>query len=340
MPTNLPRSTTSAAAMVGLASEYGVGAELVLRGTGISCADLADPAAEIAAASELALVRNVVGLLGNVPGLGLIAGARYHVGLHGIWGFALLASATTRAALELALRYFDLTFSFSRVRVVERDAELHIEIDDSHVPQQLRRFLLERDAAAAMRVQYDLVQTRIPPLRVELAVPEPAWADLYEEAIGVRPVFDAPRSLIVGSLSSLDLSLPQANPLIASTAQQQCSDLLRARRERLGTAARVREVLIAGPMRLESVAAELGLSERTLHRRLASEETSFREIVTETTVLLAQEMLAAGLTVEDVASRVGYGGAPAFVVAFKKWTGVTPGAWARAACQDLVRPPT
>ena len=58
--------------------------------------------------------------------------------------------------------------------------------------------------------------------------------------------------------------------------------------------------------------------------------TTFRELVTETTSLLAEELLTTGLTVEDVAYRLGYGGAPAFTVAFKKWKGVTPGAFARS----------
>ncbi|HSV39888.1 MAG TPA: AraC family transcriptional regulator [Nocardioidaceae bacterium] len=42
-------------------------------------------------------------------------------------------------------------------------------------------------------------------------------------------------------------------------------------------------------------------------------------------------MLSAGLTVEEVAHRLGYAGAPAFTAAFKRWKGVTPGSYARAS---------
>lgn len=329
----LPRSTAGAAALVELAAEYAVPAERLLAGSGITEAAIADPAAEVTAAAELAVVRNLLRELGHVPGLGLIAGHRYHVGLFGIWGFALLTSPTIRDALGLAVRFVDLTNSFSRLAYTESATEALLEFDDSGVPADVRTFLLERDVASALRLQQDILRAPLPGLRLELTLPEPPDAGVFAEVTGVHPVFGAPRNVLVVPHEALDRPLPQAHPLVAATAQDQCAALLRARHERVGVAGRVRQVLLAGRpgrIRQEEVAAALALSPRTLHRRLAAEETTFRDLATETTVLLAQEMLAAHLTVEDVAARLGYAGAPAFTVAFKKATGTTPGSWARA----------
>lgn len=333
MQLQLPRATTGAAELIGLAAEYGVPAGRLLAGSGIAGAALDDPAAEITAAAELAVVRNLLGELGHVPGLGLLAGHRYHVGLFGIWGFALLTSPTIRDALVLAVRYADLTNSFSRLTYAESAREATLEFDDSAVPADVRGFLLQRDVASAVRLQQDILRAPLTDLRIELTMPEPADAALFAEITGVRPTFGAPRNLLIVPAEALDRALPQANPLVTAATQDQCAALLRARRERLGVAGQVRRVLLAGrPARIrqQDVASELALSPRTLHRRLAAEGTTYRDLVAEATVLLAEEMLAAALTVEDVAVRLGYAGAPAFTVAFKKTTGMTPGGWARA----------
>ncbi|WP_260860796.1 helix-turn-helix domain-containing protein [Mycobacterium tilburgii] len=57
------------------------------------------------------------------------------------------------------------------------------------------------------------------------------------------------------------------------------------------------------------MARHLAVSERTLRRRLAEENTSFRELADEVHRVLAEELLGTGaLSVDDIALRLGYGG--------------------------------
>jgi AraC-like DNA-binding protein len=329
----LPRSTAGVAVLADLATEHGMPVARLLAGTGVSERALHDPAAEIPASAELAVVRNLVTDLGHVPGLGLLAGHRFHVGLFGIWGFALLTSPTVREAVGLAVRFVDLTFSFSRLEVTESPEGAMLEFDDAGVAPDVRSFLLERDIASAARLQQDILGEPVSGLRVELATPAPADTSVWTGLLGIQPRFGAERNLLVLPAASLDRPLPQANPLVTAASRDQCAALLRTRHERIGVAGQVRAVLVTGPparFRQEEVAAALHLSPRTLHRRLAEEGTTYRDLVTETTILLAQEMLAARLTVEATATRLGYAGAPAFTVAFRKATGMSPGSWARA----------
>lgn len=72
---------------------------------------------------------------------------------------------------------------------------------------------------------------------------------------------------------------------------------------------------------MPTVAADLFLSTRTLRRRLELEGTSFRELVDE----VRQALLAGGLSVSQIAHRLGYGSGSAFVHAYERWRGVTPG---------------
>jgi AraC-like DNA-binding protein len=81
---------------------------------------------------------------------------------------------------------------------------------------------------------------------------------------------------------------------------------------------------------MEDVADALGLSTRTLRRRLADEDASYQGVLDEVRESLAERMLATGrLTVEDVAQRLGYAEASSFIHAFKRWKGTTPAAYVR-----------
>ncbi|GAA3455615.1 AraC family transcriptional regulator [Dactylosporangium matsuzakiense] len=83
---------------------------------------------------------------------------------------------------------------------------------------------------------------------------------------------------------------------------------------------------LAGPVRFEDVAAQVGLVPRSLARRF-EEETgmTWRAVLRRMRVLRAIEELAAGdRPVTAIAYRVGYGSLSAFNAAFRELTGRTP----------------
>lgn len=78
---------------------------------------------------------------------------------------------------------------------------------------------------------------------------------------------------------------------------------------------------------MAEVAARLGLSTRTLRRRLAAEGVTYKTLVDEVRASLAVELLSsAGLSVEDTAIRLGYAESASFIHAYRRWKGVTPSA--------------
>jgi transcriptional regulator GlxA family with amidase domain len=81
-----------------------------------------------------------------------------------------------------------------------------------------------------------------------------------------------------------------------------------------------------------AVAERVVVSPRTLQRRLRADGTTLRRIVGEVRVELARELLMAdGLTVEAVATRLGFHDAASFRRAFKRSTGTTPGGFLESA---------
>jgi AraC-like DNA-binding protein len=94
-------------------------------------------------------------------------------------------------------------------------------------------------------------------------------------------------------------------------------------------ARRVAEALAADPAdtpRMRELAAALGVSTRTLERAfVADAKMTLGEWRQRSRVCRAIELLCGGAAVKDVALEAGYETSSAFVAAFKRYTGMTPG---------------
>jgi AraC-like DNA-binding protein len=126
-------------------------------------------------------------------------------------------------------------------------------------------------------------------------------------------------------------------------------DLLRAEAQRrldrmatgVGPATRLRQYLLGMPPsrvpEIPAAARALGMSERSLRRRLAAEDTSYRDVVRSALEASAGRMLRDPTrTIKETAVALGFADAAAFHRAFKRWTGITPGEYRRArACISL-----
>lgn len=84
-------------------------------------------------------------------------------------------------------------------------------------------------------------------------------------------------------------------------------------------------LLPAGEMAIDTVAASLNVSRRTLQRRLSDRETSFLQVLQEIRAELAERYLAdRRLAVTEIAFLLGYADQASFSTAFKAWHGLSP----------------
>ncbi len=89
------------------------------------------------------------------------------------------------------------------------------------------------------------------------------------------------------------------------------------------------------PFRADEIATRLGMSERTLHRRLADEKQPFRMLHDRVRRNLAERLLRDSmLGLESIAQQLGYAEAASFSRAFKRWNGVSPDQWRRLQDDD------
>jgi len=321
------RSVHSVRLMADFAVESGISYQTILEETGISQQQLLDPNMVVTGQQELQVIHNLVEQLGDRPTLGLDVGTRYHFTTFGPLGMALMSSASIREALDLALTYFSLTFAFTRFLVSDTDEGIRIEIEDEGIPLLVRQFIVERDAAALITVQRDLVQDNFCQYMAFAFQPK-ADVQPYIDLFGILPEFGAVKNFVLLDPHKVDQKLQMANDLILHTAEEQCRQILDRRQTQKKFINLVQQQLmrVRGEMpSMDMVADRLHLNARTLRRHLAQEGMTFIQIREEVRQVLAEQYLTLPkASIEQIAEWLGYAEPASFIHAYKRWHGKTP----------------
>jgi AraC-like DNA-binding protein len=126
------------------------------------------------------------------------------------------------------------------------------------------------------------------------------------------------------------LSVVDADPYLNSLLVKYCDEALSSRRLkssawRLSVENAIAPLLPHGQARIAEISQRLGVSPRTLERRLACEGMTFSRVLDELRFDLAGRYLQErDMPISEVAWLLGYRESSAFNHAFKRWTGKTP----------------
>src|SRR5579863_2774028 len=170
--------------------------------------------------------------------------------------------------------------------------------------------------------------------RVELK--RGAEATGFHEAYFKGPIkFGARRNALVLHATDLDRPFLTYNAELLDMLNPQLERALEERRAQSSISEQVkwilRRLLTGSRPEITAVARELGLSDRTLQRRIVDDGANFRQLLLETRQELAREYLAQPeIDVEEVAYLLGYEDANSFYRAFRTWEGTTPAHWKSA----------
>ncbi len=294
---DFPRSSAGIAVLVRYAGGRGLSAERVLLGTGLAADALGT--GEVTAAQELRVVRTLHHLLGEV---GVEVGECYDAATFGVFGFAMLSSRTVLDAMNVAVRFIELSHAFALPRARVEGSQVVVEVDGAALPLDVRRFLVERDTTAVRTVLDGLV-------------PGGVGADVELSAGHARLTF---------GVDQLSRPLPERSADRLALAGRLCAEIVDARRRRSGLAQDVRVLITqrldrGAPM--GGVAAALGMTERTLRRRLTVEGAGYQHLLDEVRSSMAAALLGgrATMPVTDVALRLGYADASALAHARRRW---------------------
>ncbi len=173
-----------------------------------------------------------------------------------------------------------------------------------------------------------LTEREISPRVVRFRHAAPADTREHRALFGCPIEFGAEFAEVEFDSETLALPLPHASERYRSIFQQQVERALARLPTPSGLAAAVRAAARAalsnGGGSLEDAARAVGISARTLQRRLREEGTSFAALIETLRRELAEAYLNEKMPVPQIAWLLGYAEPSAFYHAFKRWTGTTP----------------
>jgi AraC-like DNA-binding protein len=176
----------------------------------------------------------------------------------------------------------------------------------------------------------ELTDRRLNPLAVHVVHRRLPQSSEIEKFIGCRIEFAANTDRIIFDKKVKQLRFPAADPYLNEILLRYCEQALAYRRSSEGPLQITVENVITpllphGKARLDTVAQALGLSSRTLARRLAAEGLTFGQILDQLRFDLATHYLGdANLPISEIAWLVGYQGISAFSHGYKRRTGMSP----------------
>jgi AraC-like DNA-binding protein len=174
-----------------------------------------------------------------------------------------------------------------------------------------------------------MTQRRLVPRRIAFRHPAPRDASVHRELLGCAPEFESTFDGFEADLGWLAEPVRGNNPKLRAYFEKQCERARQASSGDPAFTALVRQRLAArmegGVPSMDEVARRLGTSQRSLHRRLSEEGTTFNDLLDQVRREFAEQYLARPrLAVAEVAYLVGFTDPSAFFKAFRRWTGVTP----------------
>jgi len=309
-----------------LVARWDVHASALLRGSGLSRAELGRPGATLPVPTMVSLVERARALT-REPALGIYFGLQMRISWHGYLGLAAMASQNVRQALELATRFLP-----TRTGAIA----LHLEVAGRTASLELHEgadFGPARDAIVLAVIvgiwQLGCALTgRQLDGTVDVAMAEPPYFARFRAMTPSAIRFDRPAHRLVFAAETLELPFPTADPVALALTREQCERELDALGFTGPLRARVTALALhagGGVRTIAEVAAQLQLSTRTLKRRLAESGTTYSALLDRERKRRALALLkTTSLTIDDVAERLGYSDVANFGRAFRRWTGRTP----------------
>jgi len=244
---------------------------------------------------------------------------------------AALNARSFRESLQRFARYKQLC-SAQEFRFTQTGDEFRLEASWPFAAGEPPPALLI-DAMFAVVIELGRRGTQSPvhPRRLELARKADS-RDGLAGYFGCPIKYQSPRDVLVLKAADLDLPFVTHNEDLFKLLAPQFEDRLKETSSKPNTPDQVkwvlRRLLSGSRPDLGMVAKELGMSERTLQRRITEEGTTFRDLLNDTRKELVREYLEDDeMQITEVAFLVGFENTNSFYRAFRTWEGKTPAEW-------------
>lgn len=253
--------------------------------------------------------------------------------LHGL-GLAWLASDTVYDGLKRTARFAQFVSSGASLQLHEAEGCVHATFAGATGAASVPA-TVDYAVGVLVRMCQLTLGEFLAPLRVRMARPPPGDPARWEYMLCARVEFACAQTCITWPLGEIAEPLVTGDPQLARANDEQTRAYL-ANVLPGDTSQEVADALLRllpdGVPDPDALAAALHLSRRTLQRRLRQQGTSYQGLLRDTRLALAHRYLCdEGRSVLEVAYLLGFSDPSTFSRAFKRWTGLAPAAYRRAA---------
>jgi AraC-like DNA-binding protein len=284
-----------------------------------------DSNARVPASSLSSLLDGAARMLDD-DNIGLHAGQRANAARLGLFGLLQQTAASPRAFAPVLRRFSRLVHDQSVFDLRERGLQAVFTYRCEDEQRQAVELVVTALAVCAQQIW-----PAAPLEGVYFAHAAPSGSDEHAQFFGTQVHFGAAWNGYAISTANLDVPAISADQGLHAALTEHAERVL----DSIDFVAAVRHAVGRGLMLGRSgapwVASELGISSRTLHRRLQEKAARFSSIVDDERSRRARTQLAANDRVAEVAQRLGFASPGAFRKAFKRWTGLTPAEFKRRA---------
>ncbi len=319
------------ATLVDTASDHGIAAETALAGTGLSPAEIHDPHVMTSIADYIAACENIVSA-GADSSVAFDVGSRLHLPAYGMYGYALMSSPTVRDFCDFAIRYHLLATPMLHMSW-GTEGKLAIwefsEIYRSAMSNEVRDFIVRQQMMMTVTHFRDIAGADVRPLKALFGLPDRNSSTRDALALGCPCTFGGAAHQLHYPADLLSQVPRFANRLSHAWLEETCDELLGRATASSGLADEISRLLTKSPSQpftMPSVAELMGMSERTLRRRLRRENSRFCDIIDDVRKMLALRFVqTTRMSADDIASKVGFSDTANLRRALKRWTGHTFG---------------
>ena len=264
------------------------------------------------------------------PAIGLKLGTEPRIERYDPIAIAAVSARSFRDALQRLARYKQLVCP-EELHVTERGDECRVQFRWLLAQETEPSALVDVCFARMLSIVRRGTGAPVTPRRLELRGATGS-RQMYEAHFGCPTKLAARENTIVFGKADLDRPFLTHNPDLFATIAPQLEAELKQALASKAIAEQVKAILkplLAGRRPgIEDVARELGLSSRTLQRRLAEEGATFQQLLQEARRELARHyLLHSSLELNETAYLLGYEDAHSFFRAFHDWEGSPPGEW-------------
>jgi AraC-like DNA-binding protein len=311
----------------------------LMRVCDLTAEELADPDGRVPIVKHWQLWKAIIRRADD-PALGLKLVEGFHTRGLGLVGYAMYHSHTLREALRRFERFSHVVSEAIRIRLTEDDATFTITTTTSRRFDRLRHPMDAR-LAILLKVAREITGRPIVPLEVRFDYPRPSETREHQRVFGGPLVFDADDEALVLRRSDADLPVGTGDETLGGYLDRLAEEVAASLGRRGSWIHEVRrtvwEQLCSGQPSVQRIAAELGMSARTMQRRLRDEGVSFSQVLDDLRRAMAERLLRdRELAVYEVAFLLGYSEPSTFHRAFRRWYGVAPHEFRRAANEPAV----